>query len=94
MRLPDTSEENFMSSNFDDIVVAKRKIYDILGLSKEWIDINSFIGQSNYRNQVMSGATLKAISVKRDGFCSISNVAKTTVNSGKAIKVIYSGITP
>lgn len=84
-----TSEENFMSSNFDDIVDAKRKIYDILGLSKEWIDINSFIGQSNYRNQVMSGATLKAISVKRDGFCSISNVAKTVVNKQNAISVIY-----
>lgn len=89
-----TSEENFMSSNFDDIVVAKRKIYDILGLSKEWIDINSFIGQSNYRNQVMSGATLKAISVKRDGFCSISNVAKTTIEKSKAIKVVYNTESP
>lgn len=84
-----TSEENFMSSNFDDIVKAKQSIYEILGLNKEWIDINSFIGQSNYRNQVMSGATLKAISVKRDGFCSISNVSHTTINDKNAVVVEY-----
>lgn len=86
---PTTAEENFMSSNFDDIKEAKTKVYKIIGKDKEWIDTNSFIGQSDYRNQVMSGATLKSISVKRDGFTSISNVAKTTVNSKNAIKVTY-----
>lgn len=86
MSLPETSEENLMCSNFEDIKDAKKWVF---GKIEKFVDINSIIGQSNYRNQVMSGATLKAISVKRDNFCSISNTAKTTITDNYAVIVKY-----
>lgn len=86
MSLPETSEENLMCSNFEDIKDAKKWVF---GKVEKFVDINSIIGQSNYRNQVMSGATLKAISVKRDNFCSISNTAKTTIADNYAVIVKY-----
>lgn len=85
-----TAEEMFTGSNFDDIISAREEVYSVLGIDKEWIDIKSPIGQANYRNQTMSGYTLKAISVKRDTFDSVSNVAKSALpHTEKGISVRY-----
>lgn len=86
MKMPNAWEENLMSSNFEDIKTAKRKIF---GAQDRFRNINTFEAQSRYRDEVMSGAQLKAISVKRDTFCSISNVSKTIINAPTGFKFIY-----
>lgn len=78
MNLPVSIGENLSSSNFEDIKAAKANIFE--GLSETYRNINSVIAQNWYRNANMSGARLKAISVNRDNFASISNKAKTIVD--------------
>lgn len=78
MNLPVSIGENLSSSNFEDIKAAKANIFE--GLSKTYYNINSVIAQNWYRDANMSGARLKAISVNRDNFASISNKAKTIVD--------------
>lgn len=70
--------ENLSSSNFEDIKTAKSNIFE--GLSETYRNINSVIAQNWYRDANMSGARLKAISVNRDNFASISNKAKTIID--------------
>lgn len=79
MNLPVSIGENLSSSNFEDIKAAKANIFE--GLSETYRNINSVIAQNWYRDANMSGARLKAISVNRDNFASISNKAKTIVDS-------------
>jgi hypothetical protein len=87
---PHAAEELFTGSHFEDILAARAKVYEALGIDKEWIDIKSPIGQAKYRDQTISGLTLKAISVKRDTFCSVSNIAHTALpHSEKGIRVTY-----
>lgn len=78
MNLPVSIGENLSSSNFEDIKAAKANIFE--GLSETYRNINSVIAQNWYRDANMSGARLKAISVNRDNFASISNKAKTIVD--------------
>lgn len=78
MNLPVSIGENLSSSNFEDIKAAKANIFE--GLSETYRNINSVIAQNWYRDANMSGARLKAISVNRDNFTSISNKAKTIVD--------------
>lgn len=78
MNLPVSIGENLSSSNFEDIKAAKTNIFE--GLSETYRNINSVIAQNWYRDANMSGARLKAISVNRDNFASISNKAKTIVD--------------
>lgn len=78
MNLPISIGENLSSSNFEDIKAAKANIFE--GLSETYRNINSVIAQNWYRDANMSGARLKAISVNRDNFASISNKAKTIVD--------------
>ena len=78
MNLPVSIGENLSSSNFEDIKAAKANIFE--GLSETYRNINSVIAQSWYRDANMSGARLKAISVNRDNFASISNKAKTIID--------------
>lgn len=78
MNLPVSIGENLSSSNFEDIKAAKANIFE--GLSETYRNINSVIAQNWYRDANMSGARLKAISVNRDTFASISNKAKTIVD--------------
>lgn len=81
MNLPDAIGENLSSSNFEDIKAAKKNILKIMGYSSaEYRNINSIVSQSWYRDANMSGARLKAISVNRDNFCSISNIARTVIH--------------
>lgn len=86
MQMKEAWEENLMSSNFEDIKAAKREIF---GAQDRYRNINTFEAQSMYRDEVMAGAQLKAISVKRDGFCSISNLSKTTLMASDGFKFIY-----
>lgn len=78
MNLPVSIGENLSSSNFEDIKAAKANIFE--GLSETYRNINSIIAQNWYRDANMSGARLKAISVNRDNFASISNKAKTIID--------------
>lgn len=78
MNLPVSIGENLSSSNFEDIKTAKANIFE--GLSETYRNINSVIAQNWYRDANMSGARLKAISVNRDNFASISNKAKTIID--------------
>lgn len=78
MNLPVSIGENLSSSNFEDIKTAKSNIFE--GLSETYRNINSVIAQNWYRDANMSGARLKAISVNRDNFASISNKAKTIID--------------
>ena len=78
MNLPVSIGENLSSSNFEDIKAAKSNIFE--GLSETYHNINSVIAQNWYRDANMSGARLKAISVNRDNFASISNKAKTIID--------------
>lgn len=78
MNLPVSIGENLSSSNFEDIKAAKANIFE--GLSETYRNINSVIAQNWYRDANMSGTRLKAISVNRDNFASISNKAKTIVD--------------
>lgn len=78
MNLPVSIGENLSSSNFEDIKSAKANIFE--GLSETYRNINSVIAQNWYRDANMSGARLKAISVNRDNFASISNKAKTIID--------------
>lgn len=78
MEMTESWEENLMSSNFDDIKVAKELVF---GKQETYRNINTFESQSEYRSMVMDGAVLKAVSVKADAFVSISSVAKTKINS-------------
>lgn len=78
MNLPASIGENLSSSNFEDIKAAKANIFE--GLSETYRNINSVIAQNWYRDANMSGARLKAISVNRDNFASISNKAKTIID--------------
>ena len=78
MNLPVSIGENLSSSNFEDIKAAKANIFE--GLSETYRNINSVIAQNWYRDANMSGARLKAISVNRDNFVSISNKAKTIID--------------
>ena len=78
MNLPVSIAENLSSSNFEDIKAAKANIFE--GLSETYRNINSVIAQNWYRDANMSGARLKAISVNRDNFASISNKAKTIID--------------
>lgn len=79
MNLPVSIGENLSSSNFEDIKNAKTIIFG--NLSEVYRNINSVIAQNWYRDANMSGARLKAISVNHDNFVSISNKAKTTIES-------------
>lgn len=78
MNLPVSIGENLSSSNFEDIKAAKANIFE--GLSETYRNINSVIAQNWYRDANMSGVRLKAISVNRDNFVSISNKAKTIID--------------
>lgn len=78
MNLPISIGENLSSSNFEDIKAAKANIFE--GLSETYRNINSVIAQNWYRDANMSGTRLKAISVNRDTFASISNKAKTIID--------------
>lgn len=78
MNLPVSIGENLSSSNFEDIKTAKSNIFE--GLSETYRNINSVIAQNWYRDANMFGARLKAISVNRDNFASISNKAKTIID--------------
>lgn len=79
MNLPVSIGENLSSSNFEDIKNAKTIIFG--NLSEVYRNINSVIAQNWYRDANMFGARLKAISVSHDNFVSISNKAKTTIES-------------
>lgn len=78
MNLPVSIGENLSSSNFEDIKAAKANIFE--GLSETYRNINSVIAQNWYRDANISGVRLKAISVNRDNFASISNKAKTIID--------------
>ncbi|AXF52217.1 MAG: hypothetical protein [crAssphage sp. isolate ctcc615] len=83
-------EENLSRSNFDGIADAKKE----LATPKEKAiragrSSYNIFDQSDYQEDVMSGAKLKAFSVTRDTFCSVCNTVKPTLRGNNPIKVVY-----
>lgn len=83
-------EENLSRSNFDDIINDRDSI-----ISKEAANIRKerspydFHDQTDYQEDVMSGAKLKGFSVARDSFTSICNTVKPILNSKYKIAITY-----
>lgn len=84
MHHPNSREENYMSSNFADIE-------RVLKLYEKEADeaTNNVFFQVNARDDAMSGARLKALSVTRDTFNSVNNRLHTKLAKKNGIKVNY-----
>ena len=87
MSHPDSREENYYSSNFDDITAANELVKRIKGLDKKSENVHNPFTQVQYLEDAMSGAAIKAFSVTRDNFASICNKTKATL--AVPIKVRY-----
>jgi len=89
---PSTREENYSRSNFDDIVEAMNEANIVRTGDPKGNRIKPSgynpLHQIKFMENAMGGATLKAFSVTRDNFVSVSNKAKTVIH-GMTVDVIY-----
>ena len=89
---PSTREENYSRSNFDDIVEAmsESNIVRTGDPKGNRIKPSAYnpLHQIKFMENAMGGATLKAFSVTRDNFVSVSNKAKTVIH-GMTVNVVY-----
>lgn len=85
---PASYEENTTTSNFDNITDVNKEYSEIVGSNKTIVAPSDFFTQLDWFDAATSGIKLKGISVNRDTFMSISNVVKSTHETG--IKVLYS----
>ena len=67
------AEETLMRSQFETLIAAKKAIDEKKGLNKVYHSPYSFEDKIYYRNNSMSGAQLKGMSVFLDSFTSIAN---------------------
>lgn len=74
-------EENYSRSNFDDITEALDEIKELTGANDENSSIYNPFDQITFMDNAMSGADLKARSVMRDTFNSVSNRAKGVISN-------------
>lgn len=89
----DSIEENYSRSNFDDLLEAKNEVESLLGLTDDKANNVSFYNpftQIDFMENSVSGMRLKAESVLRDTFNSISNYSKAELKKGNQIIVEYS----
>ena len=89
---PSTREENYSRSNFDDIVEAMSESNVVRTGDPKGNRIKPSaynpLHQIKFMENAMGGATLKAFSVTRDNFVSVSNKAKTMIH-GVTVTVTY-----
>ena len=87
MSHPDSREENYYSSNFDDISDANAVVKEAKSRNKVADSVyNPFVQIQNLED-AMAGAALKAFSVSRDTFGSLCNVIKAELS--ESVKVRY-----
>lgn len=90
MNNPNSREENYSRSNFDDLTNSMKKMDALRGASSIVRSPYNPFDQIDFMNNAMSGATLKAFSVTRDTFNSVNNYTKTRLGQGHEITVEYS----
>lgn len=91
LKNPLTVEEGLSQSKTTHVTNAMDDLFKDSYLERERKSRSSFnvLDQAQYQTEGLQGKDLKAISVNRDGFNSICNVAKPTLN--KHITVVYEG---
>lgn len=91
LKNPLTVEEGLSQSKTTHITSAMDDLFKGSYLKRERESRSSFnvLDQAEYQSEGLQGKDLKAISVNRDGFNSICNVAKPILN--KPITVVYEG---
>ena len=83
-------EENLSRSNFDDIITARDKVINpVIKEIRKARSPYDFLDQSDYQEDVMSGAKLKAFSVTRDTFVSVCNTVRPTIDNDNVININY-----
>lgn len=88
LRDPSSLEENLSRSNFDKITKAKlAKMNPNIRIEREGRNPHNIIDQVSYQEEVMSGRTLKGMSVALDTMCSVCNTVRPTLE--EEIHVIY-----
>lgn len=81
-------EENLSRSNFDDLIEARNLYIDPdVKAAREARSPYNVLDQIAYQEDAMSGATLKAISVSMDTFCSVCNKVRPKLNT--PIRIVY-----
>ena len=73
MEHPDSREENFYCSNFDDINAANKKVKEYKTANKHGDSVYNPFMQVQYLEDAMGGAAIKAFSVTRDTGVSLFN---------------------
>ena len=90
MNDPNAIEEQMLRSNFDDIIAAlNRTMSDEVRAERNARSSYNIYDQIKFQNDAMSGATLKAISVSLDTFCSVCNTVRPLLAPSDEILVIY-----
>lgn len=89
MNDPNSREENYSRSNFDDLAGAMKKMNSLRGASSVARSSYNPLDQVDFMENAMSGATLKAFSVTRDTFNSVNNHINTKLGKGHEISVTY-----
>ena len=81
-------EENLSRSNFDQITKGKlAKMDPEVKLERDGRNPHNIVDQVSYQQEVMSGRTLKGMSVALDTMCSVCNTVRPDLN--EEIHVIY-----
>mgnify|MGYP006982716862 CR=1 FL=1 len=83
LRHESSREENYLSSNFDDIKT------ELASLSKPNISAYDIFTHIDKMDNAMSGANLKGISVFRDSFTSLAGKGRTIVGEKNDFSIIY-----
>lgn len=90
MNHPNSREENYSRSNFDDLVKSMKRMNDLRGASSVSRSAYNPLDQIDFMENAISGAQLKAFSVTRDTFNSVNNYVKSTLSSEHTINIKYS----
>ena len=89
MESPNSREENYSRSNFDDVTDGMKEMNDARGAGKLTRSTYNLLDQIDFMENAMSGASLKAFSVTRDTFNSVNNYVKSELGKGHEIIVEY-----
>lgn len=85
-------EENLARSNFEDIILARKKVYDAtqgIAEKRDGRSVYNFFDQADYQEDVMSGRKLKGFSVTRDTFNSICNTVHPKLSENSKVGIAY-----
>lgn len=86
MEHPDSREENFYCSNFDDITNANKKVQEYKTANSHGNSVYNPFMQVQYLEDAMGGAAIKAFSVTRDNGVSLFNRLHATLSDHVTVK--------